>query len=130
MTKVRVLILATLAVLVAACSSTPATPAKPKGTDLTGNWVVTTETPMGSQDSQMTVVQTGEALSGKLISQQGAVDYTGKLVGSAVTFGFVVDVQGNSLKIDYSGTVENDAMKGKAVFGEYGEGNFTAKRAP
>lgn len=125
MNKVRVLGLAALAMLVVACSSTPA---KPKGPDLTGNWVVTTESQMGAQDSDMTVRQTGNALAGTLTSQMGSVDYTGTVEGSAVAFGFDIEIQGNSLHIDYSGVVEGDSMKGKAVFGSFGEGSFTAKR--
>lgn len=122
---VRVLGLAALAIFIAACSSTPA---KPKGPDLTGNWIVTTESQMGAQDSDMTVKQTGKAIAGTLTSQLGSVDYTGTVEGNAVAFGFSVNIRGTDLKIDYSGTVEGDTMKGKAVFGSFGEGSFTAKR--
>jgi len=117
---------AAAAILIAACSSTPP---KPKGPDLSGNWVLTTESQMGAQDADMIVTQTGNALAGKVMSQMGTVDYTGKLEGNAVAFGFMISVQGMDLQIDYSGTVEgNDTMKGKAVFGSFGEGTFTAKR--
>lgn len=125
MNRIRVLGLAAVAMLLAACS---ATPAKPKGLDLTGNWVVTTESRVGAQDSDMTVKQTGSALAGTMTSQMGSVDYTGTLEGSAVAFGFDIEVQGNRLHLDYSGVVEGDSMKGKAVFGPFGEGSFTAKR--
>ena len=128
MKKVRVLVLATLAMLVAGCMSTPAAPAKPKGPDLNGEWVVTTTSQMGAQDSNMTVKQTGSAIAGTLSSQMGNVEYTGTVTGSAVAFGFTVNAQGTDLKIDYSGTVEGDTMKGKAVFGSFGEGTFTAKK--
>jgi hypothetical protein len=123
--KVRVVILTALALVVAACATTP--PA-PKGPNVAGNWIITTDTPMGAQESQLTLLQSGEALTGKMTSQQGTTDVTGKLVGNAAAFGFAVDVQGASLKIDYEGTVEGDAMKGKTIFGSFGEGSFTAKR--
>jgi len=45
-----------------------------------------------------------------------------------VAFDFTINVQGTDLKLDYIGTVEGDTMKGKAVFGQFGEGTFTAKR--
>ena len=126
MSKLRVMAVAAAAILIAACSSTPP---KPKGPDLSGNWVLTTESQMGAQDADMIVTQTGNALAGKVMSQMGTVDYTGKLEGNAVAFGFMISVQGMDLQIDYSGTVEgNDTMKGKAVFGSFGEGTFTAKR--
>ena len=50
------------------------------------------------------------------------------LNGSAVAFDFTINVQGTDLKLDYAGTVEGDTMKGKAVFGQFGEGTFIAKR--
>lgn len=131
MNKARALGLAALAILVAACSSTsqkPETAEEPAGPDLTGSWVVTTESRLGAQDSDMTVKQTGSALAGTLTTQMGSVDYTGSVAGSAVEFGFDIDIRGNSLRIDYSGVVEGDSMKGKAVFGPFGEGSFTARR--
>lgn len=117
--------LAAVALLAAACASTPP---QPKGPDLSGSWVLTTESQMGAQDSQMTVRQTGNALAGTITGQAGTVDYTGALNGSAVAFDFTINVQGTDLKLDYSGTVEGDTMKGKAVFGQFGEGTFTARR--
>lgn len=131
MNKVRVLILASLAVLAAACSSTPPQPAAPKAPDLSGNWVLTIESQMGAQDSQMTMTQTGNQLAGTITGQAGTVPYTGTLDGNAVAFSFTINAQGMELKIDQVGTLEGDAlMKGKSIFGQFGEGTFTAKKAP
>jgi hypothetical protein len=132
MNKVRALILATMATLVAACSSTP-TPTPPvvqapKGTDLSGDWLLTTTSQMGAQDSVMLVKQTGKALAGTMTSQRGSVDYTGSVEGSAVAFSFMLNASGTDLKIDYLGTVQGDTMQGKTLFGSFGEGTFTAKR--
>lgn len=128
MINLRTAALAALAMLVAACSTTPSTPAKVKGPDLTGSWVLTTESQMGAQDSDMTVKQSGNAITGTLTSQLGSVDYTGTVDGSNVAFTFNINAQGTDLKLDYTGVVEGDTMKGKAVFGAFGEGTFTAKR--
>jgi len=125
MNKIKALMLVGMAVLLAACASTP--PA-PKGPNITGQWVVTTESPMGSQDSDMTVKQDGTALSGTLSTQMGSVDLKGTLVGKDVAFGFAIDAQGMQLQIDYKGVVEGDTMKGTAKFGDFGDGAFTAKR--
>jgi hypothetical protein len=136
MNKFRGLILASVALLLAACASTPSQPQGAAGAsqgsgkvaDLSGAWVLTTESQMGAQEAQMTVRQTGNALAGTITGEQGAVDYTGSLNGAAVAFDFTINVQGTDLKLDYSGTVEGDTMKGKAVFGQFGEGTFTATR--
>jgi hypothetical protein len=116
------------AMLMAACASTPSQPKQPKGADLSGEWVLTTESQMGAQDALMTVRQTGKALAGTISGRGGNVDYTGSVSGGAVAFDFTINVNGTDLKLDYSGTVEGDTMKGKAVFGQFGEGTFTAKR--
>jgi hypothetical protein len=128
MNNVRMLALAALAMLVAACSTAPTTPAKSKGPDLSGNWVLTTESQMGAQDADMIVRQTGNALTGTLTSPRGSVDYTGTIEGDKVAFAFMFNAQGTDLKIDYTGVVAGDTMQGKAVFGAFGEGTFTAKR--
>lgn len=124
----RVGILVSVAMLAAACASTPSAPPQPQAPDLSGNWVLTTESQMGAQDAQMSVRQTGSALAGTITGQAGSVDYTGSVDGARVAFDFVLKVQGTDLKLDYSGTVEGDTIKGKAVFGQFGEGTFTAKR--
>lgn len=124
----RVGFVAVVALLVAACAATATQSKGPQGPDLSGNWVLTTESQMGAQDAEMTVRQTGNALAGTITDQAGTVDYTGALNGSAVAFDFTLKVQGTDLKLDYTGTVEGDTMKGKAVFGQFGEGTFTARR--
>jgi hypothetical protein len=128
MSNIRTLALASITMLVAACSTAPTTAPEPKAPDLSGNWVLTTESQMGAQDSDMVVKQTGNAIAGTLTSQMGSVDYTGTVEGDNVAFNFMFNAQGTDLKIDYTGVVDGDTMKGKAVFGSFGEGTFTAKR--
>ena len=128
MNKIRAWIIAAAAIVLGACSTAPSQPPASTGADLTGNWVLTTESQMGAQDAQMTVRQTGSALAGTITGQAGSVDYQGTVNGAAVAFDFTISVQGTELKLDYTGTVEGDTMKGKAVFGQFGEGTFTAKR--
>ena len=118
-----------VAMLAAACASTPSSqPKPPKGQDLSGEWVLTTESQMGAQDAVMTVRQTGKALAGTIDGKLGSVDYTGSVNGVVVAFDFTINVHGRDLKLDYNGTVEGDTIKGRTVFGEFGEGTFTAKR--
>lgn len=124
----RLATMAVVATLAAACASMPSQSKQPKGQDLSGEWVLTTQSQVGAQDAQMTVRQTGKTLAGTIKDRAGSVDYTGSVKGTAVEFDFTLKVQGTELKVDYSGTVEGDTMKGKAVFGQFGEGTFTARR--
>ena len=114
MRKLKALMLVGMAVVLAACASAPP---QPKGPDLSGNWVLTTESPMGAQDTDMLVKQDGGQLTGTISSQMGTVDYKGTITGSDVAFGFMFEAQGMSLQIDYKGVVEGDTMKGIAKFG-------------
>jgi len=125
MNKIKALMFVGMTMVLAACASTPP---QPKGPDLTGNWVLTTESPMGAQDSDMVVKQEGGQLSGTISTQMGSLDYKGTISGNEVAFGFPFEAQGMSLQIDYKGVVEGDTMKGVAKFGDFGEGSFTAKR--
>src|SRR5690348_1487697 len=71
--------------LVAACASAPkketapppapTAPAAP-AINLTGNWILTVDSQMGSQDMKMTVNQSGSNLNGTMESQMGSVNYT------------------------------------------------------
>jgi hypothetical protein len=132
MNKVRLTILAGLAILIAGCASTPSgssAPAAAKAPNLVGDWLLTISSQMGDQDSEMSVQQAGNQISGNISGQMGLVPYTGTVDGNNVAFSFTVEFGGNSLKIDHVGTVEPDGtLKGKAVFGSFGEGTFVAKK--
>jgi hypothetical protein len=136
MNMFRTLIVAAAAALAAACStapSQPAAPPPPPAPQLGGNWILTIDSQMGSQDSKMNLTQAGDALTGALEAPPpvGNAAITGKVAGSDVTMSFNVNAQGMELKIDLIGTHENaSTMKGRAVFGSFGEGTFSAKKSP
>jgi hypothetical protein len=133
MNTLRVVLVAAVATLAAACSSTPSKPtatAAPPAANMAGNWTVTTETPMGTRETKLSVAQTGKEIKGAMASPQGSVPITGTADGKDFKFSFDFDAQGTSLRIDYIGTVEGAAMKGKAVFGTFGEGTFTGAKNP
>ena len=131
----RLLCVAAVATIAAACT-TPATqksappppPPAAKVTDVTGTWELNVESPMGSRASDAIFTQTGETLGGKMVSSRGEVPLTGTVSGDAVKFGINVNVQGQNLQIDYSGTVTGDTMSGTVVFGSFGDGKWTGKK--
>ena len=137
MSILRVVFVAAVASIAAACSTTPSPktappppPAAAKVMDVSGTWELNVESPMGSRASDAIFTQTGETLGGKIVSPRGEVPLTGTVSGDTVKFGINVNVQGQSLQIDYSGTVTGDTMSGTVVFGSFGDGKWTGKKKP
>jgi len=130
MNTLRTVMIASVAALAVACASTPSAPIAPAGpaiTNISGNWILALNTPNGPMNLSMSVVQTGTSVSAKITDDRGTYDYDGAVNGNAVMFGHdSKNMPG--MRIEYIGTVVAGAMSGKAVFGSFGEGTFTAKR--
>jgi len=118
---------AILALVLAASFSAAAQSGK---VDVTGKWTFNVQTDAGSGTPTVTLKQDGEKLTGHYSSQTfGEQELTGSIKGNDLKFSFSADVQGNSLHVTYTGTVENkDSLKGTVDLGGLGQGTFTAKR--
>lgn len=101
--------------------------------DATGKWTAEMQG-RGGQTRQVTMnlKADGAKLTGTVGSQQGDTEITdGKVDGDTITFNVVREVNGNSFKMSYTGTVSGDEIKFKAQR-DGGEGRameFTAKRS-
>ena len=116
----------------ASAAPAPAAPAAagaaPAPADLTGTWQFEVETPNGTGSPVFTFKQEGEKLTGRYKGLFGEADLTGTVKENAVEFSFMVNAQGTDVRVTYKGTLENDAIKGTAVLGEFGTGSFKAAR--
>lgn len=138
MSTLRLVFVAVVASIAAACSTTPSqpaeTPAPPPapasggGVSVAGTWELTVESPMGSRTSDAVFTQNGETLGGKMISQRGEAPLQGTVKGDAVAFNLTINAQGQDLTIDYAGTVTGDTMSGTVQFGSFGDGKWTGKK--
>ncbi len=98
--------------------------------DVTGKWLFNVSTSAGTGTPTVTFKQQGDSITGHYSSQTlGEADLKGTVKDRKINFSFRVDIQGTSLTVVYSGTVEgNDAMKGSLDLGGQATGTFTAKR--
>lgn len=96
--------------------------------DVTGTWSFQVETGAGTGTPTMTFKQEGEKVSGHYSGQLGEAPLAGTMKGNAIEFTIDVSVEGTTVHIVYSGTVEKDSMKGKVKLGDFGDGTFTAKK--
>jgi hypothetical protein len=98
--------------------------------NVTGDWDVTVNSPQGANTTLVTFKQDGEKVSGIFKSQRGELPFDGgTLTGSDLTFTFTITTQGMQLPITLTGKVDGATMAGKADFGGFAEGDWTAKRS-
>ena len=97
--------------------------------NIAGDWDVTVQSPQGTNTVLVTLKQDGEKIEGLFKSPLGELPFTGTLVGNEMKFAFSFPVDGQPLLITMTGKVDGDAVTGKADFGGFAEGDWSAKRA-
>lgn len=96
--------------------------------DVTGEWVITAESPRGTQTREVTFEQDGNSLTGEMETQMGSWPIEkGSVNGNEISFTMVFTRGDRSMEMTYTGTVEGDEMSGKFVTPR-GEVPWTAKR--
>ena len=98
-------------------------------TNVAGDWNFTMVSPQGTNTTKVTLKQDGEKVSGAFKGQAGELPLDGTLTGDDVKLTFTVQFQGQSLPITLTGKVAGATITGKADYGGFAEGEFTAKRA-
>jgi len=93
-----------------------------------GTWNLTMDTPMGERASTLVVKVAGGNLEGTQSAEgQTAQIFEGRVNGNDV--GWKVSItQPMPLTLDFSGTVDGDAMSGSVQLGMFGSSPFRAKR--
>jgi len=99
--------------------------------DVTGKWTGETQGRNGAQTVTITLKADGSALTGTLNGGRGGdVEISdGKISGDNISFSVTREFNGNSMKIEYSGTVSGDEMKLKYEVGGRGPRELTLKRS-
>ena len=96
---------------------------------MSGTWALEVKTAAGGGTPTVTLKQDGEKLTGQYTSQMiGEAPVTGTIKGASFTFQFNASIQGNTMEIVYTGTVDGSSMKGTVKLADLGEGTFTGKR--
>ena len=90
-----------------------------------GTWDVKLVSPQGERVYPFSLKQSGENITGKL----GNYDVTGTLKGTDVTLKYTVKFQDNDLPITMTGKLDGETMAGKADFGGFAEGEWSAKKS-
>jgi len=124
---------AVFAALVAAVAFTAA----PAEGQLAGTWEITTQGGRGGpQTSALVLAQDGETLTGTMMfnlpEQAGGPQElevsNGTVDGNSFSFTVTLSLQGNSIDLNYSGTVDGDEMSGTRGGPRGGGQSFTGEK--
>lgn len=101
-------------------------------TNLSGNWLFTVVYEGGQGSPTVRLVQAGDSLTGRYISQAfGELDVKGTVKGNEFSFSFTTSAGGDPFTMTFDGVAESkDALKGSVDMGGNGTGTFTARRQP
>jgi hypothetical protein len=98
---------------------------------IAGSWSITITTPQGDQPVTMQVDQNGTSFSGTMSSQMGTEPISGGTIsGSTATWTMNITMGGQSITINYRGTIDGNRISGEASVGEFGTMRFTGERRP
>ncbi|HRY49570.1 MAG TPA: alpha/beta hydrolase-fold protein [Candidatus Paceibacterota bacterium] len=101
--------------------------------DITGTWKAEFDTQRGLQKYTFTLKQNDTTVTGKVSvdtnGQQREADLKeGKIEGDTVSFFEPLNIQGNELRITFTGKVSDDTIKFTRAVGNFGSSEATAKR--
>lgn len=94
-----------------------------------GTWNVTMNSPMGAQDATLVLATDGDALTGSMNSPQDSMDITdGTIDGEKLTWKAAL-TQPMPITLEFTATVDGDAISGDVVLGTFGSATFAGTRA-
>jgi hypothetical protein len=100
-------------------------------TNMTGSWILEVSSDQGITMPELTLVQEGMKLTGHYSSDAlGENDITGMVDGNNVTVSLEADLQGQSARVSYKGTVDEEGVWSGTldIAGGLLTGTFTAKK--
>ena len=108
-------------------------PLSAQGTSVVGQWRAEFDTQIGMQKYLYTIKQDGAALTGAANAEIGGekrdvVLHDVKLNHDTLTFTEILDFQGNTISITYTGIVAGDQIAFTRKVGDFATETFVAKR--
>lgn len=95
-----------------------------------GQWKFTVELQMGTGHPVVTFKQEGSKISGTYEGRYGASPLEGTVKEKEINFTVTMNAEGVQVTGVFAGTIDGDAMSGTVDFGEAGQGQWEATRAP
>ena len=95
-----------------------------------GTWKLTVNTPMGPQQSTLSILASGEGLTGTQSAPDGgsAPISEGKVSGNKINWKASIS-KPMPMTLEFSGDVEGDKLSGTVKLGMFGTASFSGSRA-
>ncbi len=91
----------------------PSKKAEPTSLDISGKWKAVVDSSMGAMDMTIEFIQDGSNITGSFTSEMGKWDITdGVLSGNELTFSISANIMGESMAMEFSGTVDEESLEG------------------
>lgn len=108
-------------------------PPSARAADVNGKWTAEFDSPVGVQKYTYELKADGAKLTGtaafERMGEKGTAELKeGKVDGDKVSFVEMLDFQGNSLRIEYTGQLVGDELKLTRKVGDFGTEELVAKR--
>ena len=93
-----------------------------------GNWKITMNTPMGARTVVVAIATSGDAFAGKVDSEMGTQEVTGKIDGDTLTWSTDI-TNPMPMTLEFTVKVDGDKMTGKCKLGTFGIADLAGERA-
>jgi hypothetical protein len=93
-----------------------------------GTYKIEIDTPMGKQESTLTLKTAGDKLSGTAESMMGKNDFTGTVKGDEIAFDMNITSPMGDMKLEFSGKVTGSDITGEVKMGNFGSSPFKGKK--
>lgn len=95
-----------------------------------GTYNVEIDTPMGKQESKLTLKTDGDALSGTMESPMGTIEFSGgKVNGDDISWEMEISSPMGNMNLEYNLKVSGDDISGEVKAGSFGSSPLKGKRA-
>ncbi len=94
-----------------------------KKVDASGLWSYTAETPQGANSGKINLKKDGDSFSGTITSSFSDKEYELKdtsVEGNKLSFYYMANVGGNSLKVEIAVSINDDSFEGTMTAGQFG----------
>ncbi len=92
-----------------------------------GNWKITINSPMGAQEVEAAITTSGDTFTGSTKGRMGEQTIEGKVNGDTLTWSTSI-TQPMPMTLEFSATVNGDAMTGNVKLGAFGSAPLTGVR--